>query len=132
MSKNSISSPIMLNRSEWAVMNTVWSGFKMVTDFTVGELLEKIAAKKTWNVSTLKTVLERLVKKGVLQSVIRGRTCFYKPLVVQDEVVKENLSSFLDTVLDGTFGPLVAYLAEKKKLKPGEIKELEKLLKDNR
>ena len=124
--------PIMLNRSEWAVMNTVWNDLKSVGDFTVSELLQKIAAKKSWNVSTLKTVLERLVKKGVLQSIVRGRTCFYKSLVAQQEVVKENLSNFLDTVLDGTFGPLVAYLAEKKKLKPGEIKELEELLKQKK
>ena len=123
---------IMLNRSEWAVMNTVWSDLKSSGDFTVSELLEKIASRKSWNVSTLKTVLERLSKKGVLESIVRGRTCFYKSKVAQAEVVKENLSSFLDTVLDGTFGPLVAYLAEKKKLKPGEIRELEELLKNKK
>jgi len=120
-----------LSRSEWVVMNAVWRLTKANRNVTVSEVMADLGQKLDWHVSTLKTTMERLVKKGILVSTVRGKTCFYEPAGAQEAIVKGNLAGLLDGILEGAFGPLVAYLADKKKLSPKEITALEKILKEN-
>ncbi|MDD5673116.1 MAG: BlaI/MecI/CopY family transcriptional regulator [Chitinivibrionales bacterium] len=119
---------ISLSRTEWIVMNAIWRMCGEKGNATVAEILEQVHSKLRWNTSTLKTILERLVKKGVLQSTLRGRTCFYIPVGDRNNIVTTNLTQFLDTVLEGALGPLVAYLADRKGLTPKQAHELEALL----
>jgi BlaI family penicillinase repressor len=119
---------VTLSRTEWIIMNAVWCMCGEVGNATVAEVLEQIQPKLPWNTSTLKTILERLVKKGVLQSTLRGRTCFYAPIGNRHNIVTSNLSQFLDTVLEGAFSPLVAYLTDRKGLSAKQAEELQALL----
>jgi len=121
----------VLSRTEWVVMNTVWDLTKGSPNVTVGEVFEAVKPKRVWHVSTLKTLLERLVQKGVLKSTVRGKTCFYEPVARRDAVVKKNLSEVLDNILEGAFGPLVAYLADRKNLSTRDVQAIEKILKEN-
>ncbi len=114
--------------AEWLVLQAVWDLTQEESEVTVSEVLPRLVEKRGWHVSTLKSTLERLVQKGYLSCRIRGKTSFYKPEVPREEATSRTLSTFLDTVLDGAFGPLVAYLADRKGLKQTEIKELERLL----
>ncbi|MCA9440749.1 MAG: BlaI/MecI/CopY family transcriptional regulator [Candidatus Omnitrophica bacterium] len=120
-----------LTQSEWVVMKAVWEGIEEEVDVTATEIHPQIEEELEWHFSTLKTTMDRLVRKGYLESRIRGKTCFYKPAVEQEVVVKKSVGEFLDTILDGAFGPLVAYLAEKKKLSKKEIQELERILEED-
>lgn len=119
-----------LSRSEWKIMDSIWRHCPADTNITVSELIKRTSREHTWNFSTLKTMMERLVKKGMLASEIRGNTCFYSPRVPREKVVRETLPEFLEVMLDGAFGPLVAYLAEKKKLTPKQRAQLEALLSE--
>jgi len=121
-----------LTPAEWTVMKAVWEGVESDPDVTATELLPAVQEELDWHFSTLKTTMDRLVRKGYLDSRIRGKTCFYKPAVGQEEVVRKSVGDFLDTMLDGAFGPLVAYLAERKGLTKKEIQELERLLEETR
>jgi BlaI family transcriptional regulator, penicillinase repressor len=114
--------------TEWLVLQTVWDLTLEEAEVTVSEVLPRMAEKRGWHVSTLKSTLERLVQKGYLSRRIRGKTSFYKPEVPREEATSKTLTTFLDIVLDGAFGPLVAYLADRKGLKETEIEELERLL----
>lgn len=113
-------------------MKAVWDGVQDEPEITASEVLPAIQEDLDWHFSTLKTTMERLVKKGYLDSRIRGKTCFYKPAIPREEVARKSVGDFLDTVLEGAFGPLVAYLAEKKGLTKREIQELEKILEKDR
>jgi BlaI family transcriptional regulator, penicillinase repressor len=117
-----------LSRSEWVVMQTVWKAAEAEPEVTASELLPEILKKRKWHFSTAKTLLDRLVAKGYLASRIRGKTCFYKPVVSQAQTTRKSVASYLDDVLDGAFGPLVAYLADRKGLSKEEIVKLEKLI----
>jgi predicted transcriptional regulator len=122
------SRPASLSRSEWIAMNAVWEHCRAQQDITVSELLPQIRARKPWTVSTLKTVLERLARKGALKSIVRGRTCFYSPRADRDTLVRGSLGEVLDTMLEDAFGPLVAYLADRRKLSESEIADLHRIL----
>ena len=109
-------------------MQAVWEAVEDEPEVTVMEILPAIRKKRPWHFSTAKTMAGRLVKKGYLSSRIRGKTCFYKPTVSREQATRRSVASYLDAVLDGAFGPLVAYLADKKGLSKSEIRQLEKLI----
>ena len=112
-------------------MNIIWKLCGKSGDITVSEAMEEVKKKITWHLSTLKTLMDRLVEKEFLSSRIRGRVCFYKPIVDKKDVIKTSLSEILDPVLDGTFGPLVNYLAERKKLNKEQIKQIESIINES-
>ena len=109
-------------------MQAIWDAVEHEEEVTVTELLPAIRRKRKWHVSTAKTMADRLVKKGYLTSRIRGKTCFYRPTVSREQATRKSVATHLDAVLDGAFGPLVAYLADRKGLTEKEIRQLEKLL----
>jgi len=112
-------------------MNAAWKLCADNKDFIVSELIEQLRGNK-WSVSTVKTMLDRLVEKGVLTSIVRGHTCFYRAAVEREKVARENIAVFLDSVLDDALGPLVAYLANRKQLSEKDILTLERLLQNHR
>jgi len=117
-----------LPKSEWIVMQAVWDAVENEAEVTVTELLPAIIRKRKWHVSTVKTMADRLVKKGYLASRIRGKTCFYRPTVSREQATRKSVASHLDAVLDGAFGPLVAYLADRKGLSEKQIRQIEDIL----
>jgi len=128
MPSKSSSIPKDLSPAEWMVMQVIWDSSDADPELTVSEILPEIEKRRDWHVSTLKTTMDRLVAKGYLASRVRGKTCFYRPLVSREQTTKHSVGSFLDMVLGGAFGPLVAYLAERNKLSQKEIEELERML----
>jgi BlaI family penicillinase repressor len=121
-----------LSQSEWMVMQAIWDRAGEEPEVTVSEILPLIAPQRAWAFSTLKTTMDRLVKKGVLSSRIRGKTAFYRPEITRDAATRGSLGGILDIVLNGAFGPLVAYLAERKGLSRKQIAELEQMLEDKK
>lgn len=114
--------------AEWDVLQAVWELTEVETEVAVSELRPKVFEKRDWSNATVKSTLDRLVKKGYLSSRIRGKTCFYRPIVPKEEVTHRSIRTFIDTVLGGAFGPLVAYLADQKGLTKKQVEELEQLL----
>jgi len=114
--------------TEWLVMQALWRATRSEPEITASELLPAIQKRRKWHFSTLKTTLDRLVRKGYLLSRIRGNTCFYRSAVSREAATGRAIGTFVDNVLDGAFGPLVSYLADRRSLTPEQIEELETLI----
>jgi len=65
---------INISEAEWEVMRVVWSN-NQVTSKLVIEILKE---KKSWSVSTIKTLLSRLVEKDMLQTEKIGNKFLYR------------------------------------------------------
>ncbi|EAO63121.1 transcriptional repressor CopY [Streptococcus agalactiae 18RS21] len=82
-------STIELNTSitdaEWEVMRVVWAN-DLVTSKTVISVLKE---KMDWTESTIKTILGRLVEKGVLNTEQEGRKFIYTANIVEKEAVRD-------------------------------------------
>ena len=126
--KRASGSHAALPRAEWLVMQAIWEATETEPEVTISEILPAIRKERDWHFSTAKTMADRLVRRGYLATRIRGKLSFYRPLISREQATKKSLTMYLDEVLDGAFGPLVAYLAERKDLSPKEIEQLEKLL----
>lgn len=115
-----------ISGAEWDVMRVVWEH----TPCTAREVADHLVDQKRWSDRTVKTLLGRLVKKGVLSFEAEGKRYRYFPLVTQEQCVAAESSSFLDRVFDGSASPLLAHFLQRSRLSPQEIEELRALLED--
>lgn len=114
-----------ISETEWEVMKVVWTK----APCPAWQIIETlVGTDSTWHPKTIKTYLNRLVKKGALGFRKEGRAYLYRPRVTEKECVAAASDSFLDRVLGGSLKPMLAHFVERKKLSPEEIRELKQLL----
>jgi BlaI family penicillinase repressor len=115
-----------ISDTEWEVMNILWGQSPLSAARVIAALQ---AADPSWNEQTVKTLLNRLMKKQALGYQKDGRAYLYRPLVGKQECVGAVSESFLTRVFGGSLQPLLAYFVESRKLSPAEIAELKRLIK---
>jgi len=113
-----------ISESEWQVMKLLWAE----SPATANKIVEELSLRTTWKPKTIKTLLNRLVKKQALGYEKKGREYHYYPLVAETECVKAESRSFLKRFYGGATKPMLAAFLESEDLSPEEIKELKQLL----
>jgi BlaI family transcriptional regulator, penicillinase repressor len=114
-----------ISEAEWRVCQVLWRRSPQ----TANEIVAMLADKTDWNPRTVKTLLNRLVKKNVLGYEIRGREYHYIPRFSEEECVQAQTQSFVKRVFDGAAGAMVATFLNSQQLSPKEISELKVILK---
>ncbi len=110
---------------ELEVMQIVWErGASTVRD-VIGALNTE-GRKLAY--TTIQTIMTRLEEKGFLAHKAEGVSYRYTAKISKKRVQHSLLSRFVDQVFDGAVGPLVASLAESKKLTAEDIEQLRKVL----
>jgi predicted transcriptional regulator len=113
-----------LSPSEWKVMKIVWEK----RSCAARDVHQAAAQTDGWAVSTVKTILRRLVDKGYLKTTQVGNSFLYRPVRGALKSLYGAADTLLDNALDGTVGPLLAYMARKSQLSAEELAELKQLL----
>jgi BlaI family transcriptional regulator, penicillinase repressor len=115
-----------ISEAEQAVMEVLWADAPL----TAAEVTERIDPAREWSDRTVKTMLGRLLAKGVLAHEEDGRRYLYRPAVAREEFVTRESRRLVDRLFGGRAAPLVAHLAERDALTDQDIAELEALLKE--
>lgn len=130
MSSASESTPVAptstpsISDAEWVVMREFWAR----GEASSGEVIEAVIATQAWKPPTVQTLITRLVKKGALGFVRKGREYRYRPLVKGDDCVHGVSRSFVDRVFGGSLAPLLSCFVEREKFSKAEIEELKRIL----
>ena len=114
-----------ISSAEHEVMEVLWRD----SPLTAAEVAGRVPAEKGWSIRTVKTMLARLLAKGILAHEEEGRRYLYRPTVARDDYVARESRRMLDRLFDGRVTPLVAHLAERDDLSERDIAEIEALLK---
>jgi BlaI family transcriptional regulator, penicillinase repressor len=114
-----------ISETEWEIMKICWDK----SSVTAQEIIDALSARDDWHPKTVKTLLNRLVKKRALGFKKQGRAYLYQPLVAERDCVAAESESFLDRVFGGSLHPLLSHFVETRKLSPVEVSELKRLLK---
>jgi predicted transcriptional regulator len=114
-----------ISSAEHEVMEVLWRE----SPLTAIEVAERVPAERRWSIRTVKTLLSRLLAKGVLAHEEEGRRYLYRPAVPREDYVAQESRRLLDRLFGGRVTPLVAHLAERKDLSARDIAEIEALLK---
>lgn len=105
-------------------MQVLWSKGPL----NANEIVKQLAGKTKWKPKTIKTLINRLVRKGALKFQKEGRKYRYSPAVSEDKCVRTETKSFLRRVYGGATRPMLAAFLEDADLSPDEIAELKKIL----
>ena len=95
---------------------------------TVGEAHEEYGQPRELARTTIQTMLERLRGKGRLERRRAGGVYRYDSPLSAVEVLRREVGAFVERSLDGSLGPVVAYLAEREEVDEEELSELERIV----
>jgi BlaI family penicillinase repressor len=114
-----------ISDAEWEVMNVIWAGDGPMT---ASEIVDRLAGSRAWSPRTIKTLLNRLIKKRALKFEAQGKRYLYRPAVGQEQCVRSASRSFLSRVFAGATGPMLVHLVTDADLTPSEIEALQQAL----
>jgi len=113
-----------LTPAEWKVMKIVWQ----LKTGAARDIYELAGKEYGWAASTVKTLLRRLVEKGFLTYSQVGNSFLYRPVKPALKSLLCAADTLLANALDGTVGPLLAYMVKRSKLSKEELEKLRELL----
>lgn len=96
------------------------------------DVIKALEDSESWSPNTVKTLLNRLVKKGALKAEPYKNLFLYSPAVAESDCVQAESESFLERFFGGDVKPLLVHFAETNQLTADDLKELEKILRQQR
>ena len=114
-----------ISDAEWEVMEILWSSS---APQAANDVVDRLAKKNHWSPRTVKSLLNRLVKKRALAYQTEGKRYLYSPAVSRAECVRSRSKSFVASVFGGAVGPMLAHFVSEAPLTPDEIRELKEML----
>lgn len=117
-----------LSRAELDLMRILWRAGRL----SAREVHGRLDSAYGWAYTTTRTVLERLVAKGYLTRNPFHGVNLYEPLISRPQGLARIVRDFADRVLEADRGSVVALFARDSSLSPAEVRELERLLEEEK
>ncbi|PRC90900.1 BlaI/MecI/CopY family transcriptional regulator [Solimicrobium silvestre] len=115
---------ITISEAESAVMKIFWDK----NPLSCSDVVTALADEQDWQEPTVKTFLNRLLKKGALRSEKDGRRFLYWPVLTREQWLSSESDSMLKRLFGGQLAPFVAHFGAHKKLSKKEVAELKALI----
>ncbi len=110
--------------AEWEVMKLIWNNNPSTSE----QIISALSPKMGWSAQTIKTLINRLLKKGIIDFEKEGRIYKYYPLILKEDYIRTENRSFLEKVYDGALSMLVSNFLEEESLSENEIEKIQKIL----
>ena len=117
-----------IHETEWDLLEALWSAERA----TAREVSEALAKKRGWAVSTTKTLLDRMVQKGLVNARQVGNVWEYTPALRRLDARRSAWADFVAKAFGGAAAPALHFLATEAKLSKKELAELRDLLDDEK
>ncbi len=117
-----------LTKAEWEIIQVVWEHQPCAAP-TVQEQLE---ARKKWTYSTVKTLMDRMVVKGLLTTERIRNLILYTAAITRGQAQKGELTKTLARAFGGAFTPMMQFMLDSNALSQEELNELETLIRKKR
>ena len=109
-----------ISNSEWHIMRVFWEN----SPLTANQVIDALSDATHWKSRTVKTLINRLVKKGALDYEADGRTYLYSAKVQEEDCVRSESKSFLNRTFAGALMPMLLHFIEDESLSEKDIDEL--------
>lgn len=109
-----------ISDSEWEVMRIIWTLKKAYTS----QIITELQKKNNWTDSTIKTLMRRLVQKGLLKTEKDGRRFIYLPTVSQIEMMKRATNELLNKLCDMHKGEVILELLKDSPISKGDLMKM--------
>jgi BlaI family penicillinase repressor len=113
-----------IHETEWDLLEVLWSKERA----TAREVTEALVEKRGWAVSTVKTLLDRMVQKELVAARQVGNVWEYTPAVKAVDARRSAWAELVGKAFGGAVAPALHFLARDAKLSKKELAELRALL----
>lgn len=120
---------IAISDAESHVMEVLWQASSALP---AEEVVAALAAEQDWQEATVKTLLNRLLKKGAVSARKDGRRYLYSPVLKREQWVSSESVGMVERLFGGRIAPLVAHFGKQHKLSKEDLDELTRLVKEMR
>lgn len=117
-----------ISESEWEIMKVVWES----NPITANKIIDELQSSYDWSTQTIKTYINRLVKKSVLGFEKVKRHYNYYPLITEKDCIIAESNSFIKRVFNGAASAMVSNFITNGDLTDEDIAKLEKILQDKK
>jgi predicted transcriptional regulator len=122
---------MQISEAESAVMDVLWRASAAQGEPMAAEdVVAALAQSRQWQEPTIKTLLNRLLKKGAIRASKDGRRYLYTPVLKRQDWLLGESQGLIERLFDGRVAPLVAHFSQHRKLSSKDIAELRQLLDD--
>ncbi|USG65999.1 BlaI/MecI/CopY family transcriptional regulator [Brevibacillus ruminantium] len=115
-----------ISDAEWEIMKVLWAE----SPATASDIIMALRDNKSWKDKTIKTLISRLVQKGIIQYTQVNRLYYYSPVLSEEDCKRAERESFLQRVYGGALKPMLVHFLQDEKLSSKEIDELRKILSE--
>jgi BlaI family penicillinase repressor len=123
MSSNSTPDP-HLTDAEWDTIKVIWAK----QPCPAGVVQDALANTRGWAYSTVKTILDRMVEKGLLSVKRDGKRQLFTATIERETVRRREVKRVLSRAFDGALSPALRLLLEDGQLDPAEAADLRDLI----
>jgi BlaI family transcriptional regulator, penicillinase repressor len=117
-----------ISEAEWEVMRVVWRKSPCLAQ----DIIQAFSGNNKWTPATIKTLINRLMTKGVVRYEKAGKSYIYSPAFTEQECRTTEANSFLHRVFDGALSPMLAHFVQSRRLTPTELDALEIILREKK
>jgi len=107
-------------------MEVIWRASPLATE----DVMAALRPSGKWQEATVKTLLNRLLKKGAVSALKDGRRYLYSPVLTRKQWVSQESTGFLNRLFDGRVAPLVAHFSSQRKLTKKDVADLKRLIQE--
>ncbi|MFD2167818.1 BlaI/MecI/CopY family transcriptional regulator [Thalassotalea euphylliae] len=115
-----------ISNAELEVLGVLWQK----NPISANDIIEQLNQEREWHEKTVKTLLNRLVKKGAIGFEKEQRRYLYFPLIEQAKYQEQASESLIQRLFSGRVSPLVAGFAKHNQLQKEDIDSLKQLIQD--
>jgi len=109
-----------ISEAEHQVMKLIWGD----NPITAMEIIRELTRTTDWKPNTIKTFINRLLKKGAVGFEKSGKEYNYYPLIKEADFVKSESRLFLNRIFGGSLKPMLLAMVENEDLTLEDIEDL--------
>ncbi len=116
--------PVELTESEWSIIKAIWE----TEPCTAPVIQEKLLKPTGWTYSTVRTLMDRMVTKGVLTAKKAGKLTIYQSAITRVQAQSGELVYALKHAFNGALTPMVQCLLDTQDVSRAELDELKQII----
>lgn len=117
-----------LTEAEWEIIQVVWEHEPCAAP----AVQEELAARKKWTYSTVKTLMDRMVGKGLLATERIRNLILYRAAITQQQAQRGELLRTVKRAFGGAFTPMMQFMLDSDALSQQELDKLQNMLQKKR
>lgn len=115
-----------ISPAELKVLEILWES----SPLSASHIVEKLESVESWHSRTIKSLINRLLKKKAIGYKLDGNRYLYYPKLNKNEYLQATSRSLIHRLFGGRISPLVAHFAKQEKISKEDLQELKAILEE--